>query len=125
MLMFSSITVFPVEAQEVCSDLEHPANFFCCSILTGGSTAWYGSFSAHNHKVLFRVAKTAELSTCNRLTTLQDIYRTWCLRKVHKITSDLSHSAHNLFSRLPSGNCFWNLSWTNRINSFTCRLSSF
>lgn len=45
---------------------------------------------ANSCKAIWRVVRTAELITRNKLK--KDIYWSWCLRKAHKITSDLSHS---------------------------------
>lgn len=94
-------------------------SFYHCtieSILTGCITVLYGSCSAHNSKAIQSVVKTAELwVTDNKLPA---IYESHCLRKAHKITSNLSYPAHSLFSELPSGKHFWSLhSWISQIKN--------
>ncbi|KAI4889951.1 hypothetical protein NFI96_007815, partial [Prochilodus magdalenae] len=81
-------------------------NFYRCtieSILTACITVCYGSCSAYDRKALKRVVRTAESIIGSKLSDLQDIYRSHCLRKIQKIRLDCSHSAHDLFTLLPSG----------------------
>jgi hypothetical protein len=62
--------------------------FYSCtieSILTGCFTAWYGTCSASDHKVLQRVVRTAQYITGSKLPAIQDLYTRQCQRKVQKI----------------------------------------
>ncbi|XP_062859494.1 uncharacterized protein LOC134321621 [Trichomycterus rosablanca] len=81
-------------------------NFYKCtieSLLTGCISVWYGNCSLHDRKALQRVVRAAEIIIGHKLPALQDIYRTSCLKKALKITSDHTHPAHGLFTKLPSG----------------------
>lgn len=67
-------------------------SFYRCtiwSILTGCISVWYGTYPTHNHKALQRVLRTAELITGNNSHPEKSIYWSRCLRKAHKIISDL------------------------------------
>lgn len=62
-------------------------NFYHCtieSILTGCITIWSGGCSAHSLKSLQKALRTAEPITGYRLTCIQDINWTWCLKKAKK-----------------------------------------
>uniref|UniRef100_A0AAZ3PLI8 Alkylated DNA repair protein AlkB homologue 8 N-terminal domain-containing protein n=1 Tax=Oncorhynchus tshawytscha TaxID=74940 RepID=A0AAZ3PLI8_ONCTS len=80
-------------------------NFYRCtieSILSGCITAWYGNCSAHNHKALQRVVRSAQRITGGKLLALQDTYTTRCHRKAIKIIKDNNHPSHCLFTPLSS-----------------------
>ncbi|MBN3319165.1 GT2D2 protein, partial [Atractosteus spatula] len=99
------------------------ANFYRCiieSILTDCITAWHGSCSARDCKVLQRVVKSVQLITSCEQPNIQDIYSARCLKKARSILKDPSHPSHKLFSLLPSGKWYRSIwSKSNRLqNSF-------
>ncbi|KAL0150918.1 hypothetical protein M9458_053837 [Cirrhinus mrigala] len=82
-------------------------SFYSCSIesiLTYGMLVWYGSSTAADKKALQRVIKTAQnIIAKQQLPTLENIFTSRCLQKIHNILKDTYHPAHHLFERLPSG----------------------
>ncbi|KAF7656102.1 hypothetical protein LDENG_00046210 [Lucifuga dentata] len=96
-------------------------NFYRCtieSLLTGCITVWYGNCSAHSHKSLQKVVKTAQHIIDKRLPAIQDIFHQQCLWKVHSIIKDHSHPARRLFSLLPSGRRYRSMAArTTRLNN--------
>ena len=74
----------------------HQKHFLQMSILSGCITAWYGNCSAHNHKALQRVVRSAQRITGGKLPALQDTWR------AKKIIKDNNHPSHCLFTLLPS-----------------------
>ncbi|KAI2667379.1 RNA-directed DNA polymerase from mobile element jockey [Labeo rohita] len=85
-------------------------SFYSCSIesiLTYGMLVWYGSSTAADKKALQRVIKTAQnIIAKQQLPTLENIFTSRCLQKIHNILKDSYHPAHHLFERLPSGKCY-------------------
>ena len=80
-------------------------DFYRCtieSILSGCITAWYGNCSAHNHKALQRVVRSAQCITRSKIPVLQGTYSTRCRRKAKKIIKDNNQPSHCLFTPLPS-----------------------
>ena len=66
-------------------------NFYRCtieSIVSGCITAWYGNCSAHSHKALQRVVRSAQCITGGKLPAFQDTHTTRCHRKAIKIIKD-------------------------------------
>ncbi|KAK5865242.1 hypothetical protein PBY51_016420 [Eleginops maclovinus] len=81
-------------------------NFYRCtieSILTGCSTAWYGSCTALNRKTLQRVVKTAQHITRTELPSMEELYTQRFRKKAGRILKDPHHPSNNLFCLLPSG----------------------
>jgi hypothetical protein len=72
-------------------------NFYRCTIeniLSGCITAWYGNCSAHNHKALQTVVRSAQRIIGGKLPALQDTYTTRCHRMAIKIIKDNNHPSH-------------------------------
>lgn len=58
----------------------------------------------HHRQYHVWLSGLSELVTGNKLSVLQDISHTQCLRNAHKsITKDCNHPMHGLFTRLPTG----------------------
>jgi hypothetical protein len=80
-------------------------NFYRCtieSILSGCITAWYGNCTARNRKAPQMAVRSAQRITGGKLPTRQDTYSTQCHRKVKKISKDINHQSHCLFTPLSS-----------------------
>ena len=81
-----------------------PSHFYRCtieSILSGCITAWYGNCTAHNHRALQRVVRSAQRITGGKLPAPQDTCSTRYHRKDKKIIKD-NHPSHCLFTPLSS-----------------------
>ena len=65
-------------------------------------TAWDGNCTAHSHRALQRVVRSAQRITGGKLPSLQDTYSTQCHRKAKKIIKDNNHPSHCLFTPLTS-----------------------
>lgn len=80
--------------------------FYLCSIqsvLTYCITSWYVNGTEADRKSLRRVIRTSEKIIGLSLPSLEDIFRTRCLRSTTNILKDETHPCHHLFSLLPSG----------------------
>jgi hypothetical protein len=80
-------------------------NFYRCtieSILSGCITAWYGNCTAHIHKALQRVVRSAQCISGGKIPALLDTNSTRCQRKDKKIIKDINHLSHCLFTLLSS-----------------------
>ena len=80
-------------------------NFYSCtieSILSGCIAAWYGNCTAHNHRALQRVVRSAQCIAGGKLPALHDTYSIRCHRKAKKIIKDNNLPSHYLFTLLPS-----------------------
>jgi hypothetical protein len=65
--------------------------FYSCtieSILTSCITAWYGNCSAADRKALQRVVRMTQYITGAKLPAIQDLYKSRCQRKAHKIVKE-------------------------------------
>ena len=81
-------------------------SFYRCSIesiLTYCICVWYTSATAAQRKKLQRVINTAQTIVGCPLPTLEELYRSRCLKKTQNILKDTSHPGHPLFELLPSG----------------------
>ncbi|KAI5619394.1 gastrula zinc finger protein XlCGF28.1-like [Silurus asotus] len=85
-------------------------NFYRCAVESDCVTVWYGSCSAAERKALQRVVKTAQRITGTSLPAMKDIQKKRCLRRARSILKDSSHSAHRLFTLLPSGRRYSSIS---------------
>ena len=72
------------------------------SILTSGTTAWFGSCTAVEKKALQRVVKTAQRVVGGELPPLQEIYERRCVAKAESIIKDVHHPSYSLFNALPN-----------------------
>ena len=87
-----------VQVPEVCT-LKNFYSYTIESILTGCIPAWYGNFSASDHKVLQRVVRAAQYISGARLPPIQDLqYILGGVRGRPKKLSDSRHPRHRLFS---------------------------
>ena len=79
--------------------------FYRCStesILTYGILVCYGGSSAAHKKSRQRVIKTAQKIINQQLLSLDNIFTSCCLQKIHNILKDSFHPANRLFEMLPS-----------------------
>jgi hypothetical protein len=82
------------------------------SILSDCITTWECNCTAHNHRALQRVVRSAQPITGGTLAALQDSYSTRCHRKPKKIIKEIHHPSHGLFTLLPSRAS--NIGWRRR-----------
>jgi len=75
------------------------------SILSGGVTVWYGNTTAQDTKAIQRVIRTAEKIIWCALPSIEEIFRSRCLRKACSIIQDHNHPGQHLsppsYVRLP------------------------
>uniref|UniRef100_A0A3Q3JQD9 Reverse transcriptase domain-containing protein n=1 Tax=Monopterus albus TaxID=43700 RepID=A0A3Q3JQD9_MONAL len=98
-------------------------SFYRCSIesiLTYCICVWFASCTVAERKALQRIITTAQEITGCSLPSLEELYKSRCLKKAQKIWEDSSHPGHHLMEMLPSGRRFRCLkARTNRLkNSF-------
>ncbi|KAI7793933.1 hypothetical protein IRJ41_009315 [Triplophysa rosa] len=90
------------------------------SVLCTSITVWFGSATKSDIRRLQRTVRTAEKIIGAPLPTLQELYTSRVRKRAQKITLDLSHPSHHLFTMLPSGRRYRALSTktTRHKNSF-------
>lgn len=90
------------------------------SLLTSCISIWAGNCKASDWKSLQRVTRTGEKIIGSLLPCIKDIADKRCLSRAHQILSDPAHPNHGLFSTLPSGRRYRNISCrtTRLLNSF-------
>ncbi|KAI7790342.1 hypothetical protein IRJ41_020313, partial [Triplophysa rosa] len=90
------------------------------SVLCTSITVWFGSATKSDIRRLQRTVRTAEKIIGAPLPTLQELYTSRVRKRAQKITLDLSHPSHQLFTMLPSGRRYRALSTktTRHNNSF-------
>ncbi|KAK0138343.1 hypothetical protein N1851_025337 [Merluccius polli] len=72
-------------------------------ILTGCTSAWYGSCTARDWAALQRVVRSAERTIKASLTTLEETYSKRVRARARKVRLDASHPNAGLFTLLQSG----------------------
>ena len=70
------------------------------SVLTSGTTAWFGNCTVAERKSLQRVVKTAQRIVGGELLPLQEIHERRCVAKAENIIRDIHHPSHSLFEPL-------------------------
>ncbi len=83
---------------------ELSVSFYRCSIesvLSYGISLWFVSRTAAEREALQRIITAAPKLIGCPLPSLEDIYRSHCLRRAHSILTDSSHPGHHLFEMLP------------------------
>lgn len=63
------------------------------------------SCTAADRKALQRVVKSVQQISGTQLPSVEDIYRTQCLKRATNISRNSSHPSHHLFTLLPSRRC--------------------
>ncbi len=90
------------------------------SVLTYCIPVWFASCTAQEKTALQRVVNTEQKIIGCELLSLEELYRTRCLKKACSILKDSSHPAHHLFKLLPSGRRYRTIkAKTNRLKNTT------